>query len=135
MVDAYAGVGLFAATLAPAATTLWPSSSRGRRAPTPGVNLGRRATVIQSPVEGWRPRRAGPGGGRPVARGPRGRRRRACWLAPRRPRFVLVSCDPAALARDARLLAGAGYDHQHSTVVDLFPHTPHVEVVTSFARR
>jgi tRNA/tmRNA/rRNA uracil-C5-methylase (TrmA/RlmC/RlmD family) len=40
-----------------------------------------------------------------------------------------------SLARDAHLLAAAGYDHRGSTVVDLFPHTPHVEVVTRFDRR
>ena len=48
--------------------------------------------------------------------------------------LVLVSCDPVSLARDARLLAGHGFAHEGSTVLDLFPHTPHVEVVTRFAR-
>ena len=49
--------------------------------------------------------------------------------------MVLVSCDPAALGRDAGLLAAGGYDLVRSTVVDLFPHTPHVEVVSSFVPR
>jgi 23S rRNA (uracil1939-C5)-methyltransferase len=47
---------------------------------------------------------------------------------------VLVSCDPAALGRDARLLAEAGYRHAGTTLVDLFPHTSHVEAVTGFVR-
>lgn len=47
---------------------------------------------------------------------------------------VLVSCDPAALGRDARLLAAAGYRHGSSTVLDLFGHTSHIEVVSEFHR-
>jgi len=38
------------------------------------------------------------------------------------------------LGRDARLLRGAGYRLVSSTLVDVFPHTPHVEVVSSFER-
>ena len=49
-------------------------------------------------------------------------------------RIVLVSCDAAALGRDAVLLAEVGYRHHGSTVLDLFPHTPHVEVVTILDR-
>jgi 23S rRNA (uracil1939-C5)-methyltransferase len=48
---------------------------------------------------------------------------------------VLVSCDPAALGRDAGLLAGAGYEHVGSTVLDLFGHTSHIEVVSGFRKR
>jgi hypothetical protein len=49
-------------------------------------------------------------------------------------RIVLVSCDPVAMARDTALLNERGYVHQGSRVLDLFPHTPHVEVVTVFDR-
>ena len=48
------------------------------------------------------------------------------------PALVLVSCDPASLGRDAKLLADRGYRFDGATVVDLFPHTPHVEVVSRF---
>jgi 23S rRNA (uracil1939-C5)-methyltransferase len=48
---------------------------------------------------------------------------------------VLVSCDAASFARDARLLVDAGYDLRGTTVVDLFPHTAHVELVSRFDRR
>jgi 23S rRNA (uracil1939-C5)-methyltransferase len=48
---------------------------------------------------------------------------------------ALVSCDPASLARDTRLLADAGYDLVHAGLVDLFPHTSHLEVVARFDRR
>lgn len=47
---------------------------------------------------------------------------------------VLVSCDPGALGRDAKLLSEAGYGHVGSSVVDLFGHASHVEVVSGFIR-
>jgi 23S rRNA (uracil1939-C5)-methyltransferase len=48
------------------------------------------------------------------------------------PVVVLVSCDPASLARDAGLLASHGYRLARVEVVDLFPHTFHVEAVSRF---
>ncbi|NDF81562.1 MAG: hypothetical protein EB130_00180 [Actinobacteria bacterium] len=50
------------------------------------------------------------------------------------PTVVLVSCDAVAAARDARLLVDAGYDLVNAEVLDLFPHTHHVEVVSRFVR-
>ena len=47
---------------------------------------------------------------------------------------VLVSCDPAALGRDAGLIEAAGYRHVGSTVVDLFGHASHIEVVSGFTK-
>lgn len=49
-------------------------------------------------------------------------------------RIVLVACDPASLARDAKLLADQGYSLERVVPVDLFPHTFHVEAVAAFAR-
>jgi 23S rRNA (uracil1939-C5)-methyltransferase len=48
------------------------------------------------------------------------------------PVLVLVSCDPASLARDVGLLAGRGYRLTGVEVVDVFPHTFHVETVSRF---
>lgn len=47
---------------------------------------------------------------------------------------VLASCDPGSLGRDAGDLAAAGYRLRSACLVDLFPHTPHVEVVTTWHR-
>ncbi|MHB1931017.1 MAG: class I SAM-dependent RNA methyltransferase, partial [Acidimicrobiales bacterium] len=48
--------------------------------------------------------------------------------------LVLVSCDPASLGRDAGLLAAGGWRLTSLTLVDAFPHTPHVECVSRFER-
>jgi len=49
-------------------------------------------------------------------------------------RLVLVSCDPASLARDAKALNSHGYSLERSVPVDLFPHTYHVECVSLFSK-
>lgn len=47
-----------------------------------------------------------------------------------RPRqLVIVACDPSTLARDLAMLLGGGYRIDRMTVVDLFPHTAHIETV------
>lgn len=47
-------------------------------------------------------------------------------------RIVYVSCDPATLSRDAKILETLGYSLQEYTPVDLFPRTSHVETTALF---
>lgn len=47
---------------------------------------------------------------------------------------VAVSCNPATLARDARLLIDGGYKMGVVTPIDQFLYSPHVEAVTVFRR-
>ncbi len=48
-------------------------------------------------------------------------------MAPQK--IVYVSCDPATLARDAKLLQERGYRAIHAQALDLFPRCAHVETV------
>ena len=48
-------------------------------------------------------------------------------MGPRR--VVYVSCDPATLARDLKLLRGMGYEAKRIAPVDMFPRTGHVEII------
>ncbi len=140
LVDAYAGVGLFASALGAArgARVTAVESDRGAAADA-RVNLADLdAKVVVSEVGRWRPtgKRAGrievvvadpsrPGLGRPGV---------AALTALGAPRLVLVSCDPASLGRDVALLAAAGYRLGSVAMVDAFPHTFHVETVSRFDR-
>lgn len=49
-------------------------------------------------------------------------------------RIVYVSCHPAALARDAKLLADYGYNPLELHALDMFPQTSHVEAVLVLER-
>jgi 23S rRNA (uracil1939-C5)-methyltransferase len=131
MVDAYGGVGLFAATVGEGReVTLveWSSAAvADARVNVPD------AEVLRLDLARWRPSPAAlvvadpsrDGLGAPAV---------TKLAATGATHLVLVSCDPAALGRDAALLAAEGFRHDGSTLVDLFPHTPHVEVVTRFIR-
>ena len=50
-------------------------------------------------------------------------------------RVVYVSCDPATLARDLRILADGGYQLKKVRPVDQFGHTVHVETVVLLSRK
>lgn len=64
---------------------------------------------------------------------PRDTLERLGGLAPRR--MVYVSCDPATLARDLAHQIESGATLVHIEAFDLFPQTPHVEVIAVLERR
>ena len=131
--DLYAGVGLFAGALAPTGRVTAVESS-GSSVADARVNLaGLGARILKVDVDRWHPSKTDV----VVADPPRtglGRRAVANIAGTGATRVALVSCDPAALGRDAKLLAAAGYVLRSATLVDLFPHTSHVEVVSRFDR-
>jgi len=49
-------------------------------------------------------------------------------------RIVYVSCDPATLARDIKILCEKGYRFAEAQPVDMFPHTGHVECVVLMSK-
>lgn len=50
------------------------------------------------------------------------------------PRVIYVSCDPATLARDLRILLESGFKVEQAHLFDLFPQTAHLETVLHLAR-
>ena len=50
-------------------------------------------------------------------------------------RVVYVSCNPATLARDAKILSTNGFTIRHVQPVDMFPHTQHVETAVLLQRK
>jgi 23S rRNA (uracil1939-C5)-methyltransferase len=53
-------------------------------------------------------------------------------IAPKR--LVYVSCDPATLARDVKILTDHEYKLEKVQPVDMFPQTVHVETVVLMSR-
>ena len=49
-------------------------------------------------------------------------------------RIVMISCDPATAARDAKYLSEHGYRIQRARAFDLFPRTGHVETVVLLSK-
>lgn len=137
VVDLYGGVGLFAATVVPPSAKVTVVESSRPAVADARVNVPR-AQVVSVEVGRWRP----PADGRRppdvvIADPPRtglGKPGVAALARAGAATVALVSCDPAAAARDTALLTAAGYRHRGTEVLDLFPHTHHVETVTRFTR-
>jgi 23S rRNA (uracil1939-C5)-methyltransferase len=134
LLDAYSGVGLFSATLGRDAGRVIAVEQSASSIADARHNLrSLDATIVASEVERWGPE--------PVdvivadpARAGLGKAGAAALAATGAPRLALVSCDPAAFARDTALLRDLGYGLASLCVVDLFGHTSHVEVVSRFDR-
>lgn len=136
LVDGYAGVGLFAATIGRRFQQVTAVESDRRTLHDLVHNTGGRVEVVGRRFED--------------ALGGLGRFEAAILDPPRAglapgvaeeltraglTHLAMVSCDPAAFARDARRLIEAGFEIDWVQPVDLFPQTYHVEVVARFVRR
>lgn len=133
LVDLYGGVGLFSACLGNGMSVMDVESNRAAAADARHNLAHLDAHVIRVAAQKWSasaadivvadPPRAGLGADvvRSIA-------------ATEADRVVLVSCDPASFGRDSRLLADSGFERRTTTAIDLFPQTPHVELVSRFER-
>ncbi|MEZ5244631.1 MAG: TRAM domain-containing protein [Acidimicrobiales bacterium] len=131
LVDAYAGVGIFAGTIGRGRQV--HAIERGKDSIADArVNLTDPDTkIIASSVERWRPSPAAVVIADPAREG-LGKDGVRSLLRAEPGLFVLVSCDPSAFANDAKRLIDAGMTLDRMTVVDMFPGTSHVETVGAF---
>jgi len=132
LVDVGAGVGLFSA-LVPAARVTAVERNRSAAADARANLDAERCLVVEAGVEAWSPERADLVVADPSRAG-LGAEGCAAVAGTGAPLVVLVSCDAAAGARDVAGLVALGYTVESVTLVDLFPHTHHVEVVTVLVR-
>lgn len=134
LVDLCCGVGLFAGTVGQGTSVVGVERSAASVADARQNLADLDARVVKVALARWRPSPADVVVADP-ARSGLGKEGVAAVVGTGASLCVLVSCDPAALGRDAALLAAAGYEHVGSLVADLFGHTSHIEVVSGFTKR
>jgi tRNA/tmRNA/rRNA uracil-C5-methylase (TrmA/RlmC/RlmD family) len=141
VVDLYAGVGLFAVSIAATRGGRVTAVERDPRSAGDLVSntapLDPDVQVVRAPVEVFLKRSTGLEGAAVIVDPPRAglSREVVTRLARRRPdRIVYVSCDVATQARDLRALLESGYRIDEVQAFDMFPNTPHIETVVSLER-
>ena len=138
VVDAYAGVGVFAAHLAAHVDRVLAIEESPSAATDASVNLAGLSNcewitarvedvlpgqypspdvvIIDPPRRGLQPEVIG------------------ALVASSVSRVIYVSCDPATLARDLRRLVDGGFKLVEVQPIDMFPHTQHIECVATLDR-
>ncbi len=130
-VDAYAGVGLFAATVGADRKVTMVESSQSAVADARWNVPG--AEAVCTDVRRWAPVQAAVVVADPP-RGGLGSEGADVLTATGARSFVLVSCDAGSMGRDVGLLVERGFRPQAVEVLDLFPGTPHLEIVALLVR-
>ena len=140
VVDLYAGVGLFAVSIAAMrggrVTAVERASSSARDLVSNAAPLAS-VQVVRAPVETYLKSCAHLEGAVVIVDPPRTGLSRdvLARLVRRRPmRIVYVSCDVATQARDLRRFGESGYRVDHVHAFDMFPNTAHIETVVSLER-
>ena len=133
MVDLYAGVGLFSGTIGDWFQKVTAIESSASAVADAAHNLDSHVAIHRTRVELWVPELADV----VIADPPRSGLRAAGVEVIRKteaPHVLLVSCDAGALGRDAALMTSAGYELDRVDVLDMFPQTSHVEVVSGWIK-
>jgi 23S rRNA (uracil1939-C5)-methyltransferase len=139
VVDLYAGVGLFAVSLAVSNRHVVAVEGDRFAGADLEANAGRHRDLLevhQYSVERYlqtRPERCSTALLDPPRTG-LSRDAMAGLLALNAPRIVYLSCDVATLARDVKRLREHGYTLTHLEAFDLFPNTGHVETLVTLRR-
>ncbi|MEY3806132.1 MAG: hypothetical protein RIR69_944 [Actinomycetota bacterium] len=134
MLDAYGGVGLFSLAFSGRFDALHLVESSPSACRDAVRNLSECAAVIeQADVDTWEAIDADVVIADPSRSG-LGKHGSQAIVETGADTVILVSCDPVAGARDARLLIDAGFSLGEVEVLDIFPETHHVEVVAAFSR-
>jgi 23S rRNA (uracil1939-C5)-methyltransferase len=135
--DLYSGVGLFANHLAKRFTQVFAVESSPASAADLKTNVHKNVVPVKTVTEQFLPRCLNMNPELVVVDPPRaglGPKTTQLLAALRVKRICYVSCDPATLARDLRLLLEGGYHVEEVHMVDLFPQTFHIESVVRLAR-
>lgn len=140
VLELYAGVGLFALSLAACGradiTAVEGDSASGGDLKRNAATFGNAVRVVIGRVEDYLSRTPGRAATIVVDPPRTGISKEAMEALARHgaARIVYVSCDAPTMARDARRLVDAGYRISSLRGFDLFPNTPHVETVGVFDR-
>jgi len=135
--DLYSGVGLFANHLAKRFSQVFAVESAPASSTDLQSNVLKNVVPVKTEVEQFLPRCLNMHPDVVVVDPPRaglGPKVTQLLAALRVKRISYVSCDPATLARDVRLLLETGYHVEEVHLVDLFPQTYHIETVIRLAR-
>jgi 23S rRNA (uracil1939-C5)-methyltransferase len=139
--DLYAGVGLFGVSLCAlgrdAVTAVEGDPVSGADLAANAAAFGGRLRADARPVERVLAETGLPAEATVVVDPPRTGLSKAAGMALAASavrRIVYVSCDVATLARDVRILGGAGFAIEAVSAFDLFPNTAHVEALVVLAR-
>ena len=138
VVDAYAGVGTFAAQLAPQVSQVITIESSAAADGDAAINLEGLNNIerLVGSVEVLLPGLQ-PSPDVVVIDPPRAGLESSvieAMIASRAKRVVYVSCDPSTLSRDLRIFVDGGFELIDVQPVDMFPHTQHIECVTVLDR-